>query len=247
VLAGCAGISGRSTPAPLDPPVEALISQLSRRNSDLKTFKASGRVAIHHKSQFKFNQTGLWAGLGRAKMRLTLLGIDGRPITSMVRDGKRLDLLFHPQDRLETLQIGESGLQRVTQIEFSPDTLAALLLGQIPMENYRTAEIVSAAGRGALLALKGRWGKTLQRIYFTPDTRQVQRIETYNARGNLRYQADLGPPRTHDGFQIPSRIDIRNDQDDRLSIEIQRYWPNAPLPEGIFSIEPATQGRAGPG
>jgi len=249
VLAGCAGMGGRTGTVPINPRAQEMLSRLAHTNAKLGSFKASGRIAIRQKGELKINQRSLWAGQGLDKLRLTILGIDGRPFTSMVRDGQWLYLLLHPEGRLERLQLNAGGLHRLARMELSADDLTQLLLGQIPLADHKHVAMSPAPSpdSGWVLVLRGRWQKVLQRIYFKREPLQVYRIERLDSFGTLRYRADLAVSRDFGPFRIPCRIDISDGQQDGLTIELQRYWPNSTLPAGIFTLKPpaAADGQQG--
>ena len=239
-LNGCTTLPGEPGSILPTPEVEDILEYFQRANAEVTTFKASGRITVWRNDEFLFNQSVLWAGQSPDRLRLTIMGIDGRPHMSMVSDGDWLVVLLHSEGRLEKLAIRDNGLQRLAGITLPPEDLGDLLVGRIPLMDHRQASIrpAPAPERGFILELKGRWGKIRQRIYFTQPEMQVYRLEVFSGWGGLRYRAELEPSRQAEGFRFFPRLEISDGHQDLLKIEIRRFWPNTPLPDGIFRLSP---------
>lgn len=239
-VSGCTTMPAETGPISPTPGADDILEFIQRENSDVTTFKASGRITVWRNDEFLFNQSALWAGQRPDRLRLTIMGIDGRPQVSMVSDGDWLEVLLHSEGRMEKLAIRDNGLQRLAGITLPPKDLGDLLVGRIPLVDHRRAAIrpAPAPEHGFILELKGRWGKIRQRLYYTRPEMQVYRLEVFSGWGRLRYRAELEPPRQAEGFRFFPRLEISDGHQDLLKIETRRFWPNTPLPDGIFRLSP---------
>jgi outer membrane lipoprotein-sorting protein len=246
-ITGCSGFQSMPDQPPLDPELEETLSQIRAINQDLHTFKATGRIIVHRKGEVQIRQRAAWAGHEQTQLRLSILGIDGRPYLSLVRNGQRLEILSHTTGKLDTYTMGEGAIRRLANIDMPADHFVAMLLGRISLQQFHSASMEFINEREAVITLRTRRGRILQCIYFRRNPLEVYRIQNYTSFGSLGYQVDFAAYLDYGDHRIPTRMDISDRQDDHLAIKIQRYWPNVTLPKKIFSLEPLSAISKGSG
>jgi len=244
VLWGCAGLKKpelhHKLPAHVaaaDP--ETIVDRLERINQDLSSLKGIGRIKI-----WKFNKLQstrmAWAGYRPEKLRLEILGITGRPLSSVAFDGKRLYLSLHAENQFYQRQTRHADLRRFISIPISiPDTLA-ILSGRVPLLANASASLeMPPLQDHCILTLKKNWfKKRTAKIYLGADLRTVRQYELYGAEDKLRYRVEYLQRKQYGAYQLPVALQISDDQHTRIQIEADRIWPDADVPSEMFVLKP---------
>jgi len=201
---------------------------LSSRGIGRLEFSSSGRT-----QRLRF----AWVGAFPGKLRVVLLGLDGRPLVTVATDGNGICLLDHTTGKFHRESPPGGRLKALADLPLHLDALARLLAGRMPAFDYNRAEPIE--GRTAVedgVVLK-KWWNRVGRVYLHESQPTFTRIEAYRQTGELRYRADIKKTRQVKAFTVPRILAIHDDAGRRLTLDIERYWANEPVRPGTFRLE----------
>ena len=237
-LAACAALTDRSTPptgtaddgADLAARCEAVNQALvASRGIGQLAFTRSGRT-----QRLKF----AWVSRLPDKLRVVLLGLDGRPLVTTAADGRVIRLMDHTTGKFHRESYPGGRLKAMLDLPLTLDSLARLLAGRMPVFDYDRAE--PTEGRTPVedgIILKKRWNR-VGRLYLHVSQPVFTRIEVYRQTGELRYRIDIEETRQIKAFRVPRRLSIDAGGARRLTLDIERYWANEPVNPKTFRLAP---------
>ena len=218
--------------------VAQLVTSLQRANETLRSYKGLGRVKFSRSYAIQSARV-VFAGDDTCKLRFELLGIYGQPITSIAYDGSWFYLAQHSENLFHKQRHSKGDLSQLITIPVKLGELNALLAGHVPMikpssvQLYKTPE-----NEGFRLVLKTGWLKHKQEhIYILPDMKTVWKYEMFEKPNVLLYEAEIKHYRTYEGYWIPQHIEFIDKDKNSLSLEVERYWPNAEIDSSLFVLK----------
>jgi len=240
MLGGCTSFKQRAATPPVgdaSPAAEALLSRLESRNSDLITFKASGRIRLENIDGIQ-HARAMWAGYRDQKIRLEILGPGGQPMASFAYDGDRIYLISHADNRFYSKKNRKASLEKLIHVPLHVNESLDLLTGRIPSSADRSATFLKESTEGIqiLIAKKHEKGTPYDKIYFNVQNNTIQKLESFDKDGYLKFRVVFVGMRTHDGFQVPGKILISDRENNRLDLSIGRFWPNVPVSDALFVL-----------
>lgn len=220
---------------------EILLSEISRRNGALKTFKGAGKVNIVRNGE-SFTARAAWLGSAPEKFRIELFGAPGQPKVGFACDGQWLYYYDH-QDKavpVKKIPADNSGLRRFTSISITVSDIVSILSGRIPAYAYHSSEILKTeSSEGSVLVLHKKWWMGNQKIYLTADKQGIEKIEVYN--GNiLGYRVEFRGVQSVNSYHIPKRLIITDSNGNRLRIDTERFWADAEVSPELFVLRSET-------
>jgi hypothetical protein len=241
---GCAGLKETKIQPPLpahaptaDP--ASVVENLEQINRDLVSFKGIGTIKIWKPNGLQSTRIA-WAGYLPQKLRLEILGIAGRPLSSVAFDGNRFYLSLHTENKFYQKQTRNANLKRLISIPITiPDTLT-VLAGRVPLWENASVSLTAIHKQSPyVLILKKKWFKNqTARIYLRDDLHTVDQFELYGSRDELRYRVKYLERKRYDRYQLPTLIQISDDQQNRIQIKVERIWPDAEISSEIFHLKP---------
>lgn len=246
LFSACSGLRAPAPPRPAASPADlmraqAAIATLQRLNRGLESFKGTGKIEIWQAGQRPFNSGAAWIGAGTVKLRIALRNpFSGQPLITIASNGEWLYLIDHHNRRNPFYRTSASGtaLKKFTHIALSPKDLILLLSGRVPIGEFQTA-VVSAQGSGQAMALtlETQARKVGQRVYFDQKG-ALDRLEMFDPAGGLSYAVEFGDRRKVEGFDIPHRLEVSNNQGAGFRLTMDRYWINGVVDPLIFVLQP---------
>ncbi len=216
--------------------IRRIILLLEKKNAGLKTVKGIGKIKIYNDKKFIYSRLA-WIEDASRKIRMEFLGIDGRPVMSMAVDEKRFYAYSHPDRRFYTRKRSDNSLEPALSIELSYDTVAAFLMGQIPLPEYYFARFgEDTAGDGYILSLWVKGSGDVERIFFNRDKTRVSRVEYYRGDGELVYRVMFNGYRQVQSYGFFSTIAITDGKNAGLEMAIEQFWVNVPVDPSVFEL-----------
>jgi len=242
-LVGCSSLS-RKTPGPeeLAAMAEArlVLNALSSQNDKLTNFKGIGKIRIWQNGQKGIGYTIAWIGSERSKLSIVVL-ISGHPTVKMASDGK---WFYYYEVRegeaiYKKFSATDATLQRLVSIPIEIRDIIQVLAGRTPVREHHSAVLHRQdSGTGYVLTLKKRWWGIVEKVFLGADKAQVHEIEFFNRSGELIYRARFDEMQIINGYQVPSKLSISNDEGVGFQLEIQRYLTDVPVSPSMFVLEP---------
>jgi len=242
LLFGCAGLKEPDThlkmPTPAIDPV-SVVSFLEKINHDLSSIKGIGRIKIWNMGRLQSTRVA-WAGFRSEKLRLEVLGVGGRPLSSVAFDGNHFYLSLHAESQFFQKQTRHADLKRLIFIPLPVKDALTILSGRVPLLSKASARLEKepADNRYVLTMTKGWLNKRTAKIYLQPDMQTVWKYELYGANNKLRYRVEYLQRKQYGTYQLPVTLLFSDDHDTRIQIDADRLWPNAELKSTTFDLRP---------
>jgi outer membrane biogenesis lipoprotein LolB len=240
LVSGCSTLSrtpSQITNLPDSPEVTRILQNLSQLNADLSTFKGTGKIKFWKKDGIQVVRSA-WTGARPDKIRVVIQGITGFPVASMAADGHRFYMLSYSQDSFYQAEIQDPDLEKLVSIPVTAGELIKLISGVVPIRKYRSSTLLPASSQsGYVVSLIGEKGIDTEKIYLD-QTERVQRIEMFTLNGKLAYRVDFNGETEVEGFRIPARLVFNNDDGSGFQLDMDKFWPNAPVSSDMFVITP---------
>lgn len=240
VTTGCSTLGQRTEQPPataVSPEAQALFSRLQSQNSQLRTFKGTGRMRIRNGNSSQQARI-MWAGHQDGKLRLEVMGAAGQPVISFASDGERIYLISHTENRFVSRRRPDANLEKLISLPITVGACLDLLAGRVPaVSRQLPVSVVDNDTHDRILVLTHpERDKGHARVVVDASSGNVRRIEILNADGDLDYQAEFVRMQTVSGFEVPGELRLSNDRQVGIKIVVERFWPNAAVADSLFVL-----------
>lgn len=236
LICSCATLRTTPQTTEINAETRMLMERLTLRNVELKTFKGMGTVRFNPKTRHRRTARVAWIGKAPDKLRFSILSIGGMPTTTMAADGEYFFMASHAPKDFHKARSANPSLKKMIGMDLTAREVIQFLSGQVPLRQYEAASTVTIPKTGAkILILSGRRGRVLQKVYFKPDNETPAMVEMFDSSGKAAYTLKLSNVIDVGGFALPFQIDIA-DGEDRLLLNIERYWTQTEAPPSAFIL-----------
>jgi hypothetical protein len=220
--------------------VRNLLSNLKTQNEALVNFKGIGNITIRQNGLTQFDQRVAWIGERPVKFSIAVL-ISGYPAVKLAADGRWLYYLEvqGQESRFRKMATSDPDLEKLIWIPISISDVIVLLSGRIPLPEFDSIEFIQETSKQQFaLVLTDSWWGIQQKIFYDATLSQIQKVEVYHRSGSLRYRAEVQGTRQVDGYKVPQRLKLSNDDGIDFLLDIHRYWVNVEVPPEVFVLTP---------
>lgn len=234
-----------SVPGPVDAPGEdgaKLVRILENANRTLTISKGIGRLKLNHSGSRQRLRIA-WVSQVPNKIRLTVIGLDGRPLMTAAANESGFALQDHTSGTYQKGALEDYRLRAALNLPLDVNSLSLILAGRLPDFAYDRAVVTSGrTDEEGILVLK-KWWNRIGRVYFRKAVSAgsrptITRIEAFRQTGEMRYSADIGATREVGDFVVPRTLTIQSGTTDRIVLDIDRYWVNEPVGPETFKLPP---------
>jgi hypothetical protein len=236
----------------------ALVSVLKRQNHKLTTFKGLGTIIFLGSEGKEVSTRIAWVASVPDRMRITLSSISGQPIISAASDGRWLYLISYAKGDFYKKRATNSNMKHFFSIAIKSQDIVSILAGRIPFETYDSAVLITDGSLntspdkgfdrarapspmvnklGDILILKDKWDNVLEKIYLNQE-HVVQKIEMFNATGDLLYRVEFNRMQQINAYRVPSRLKVSNNDGQGFRLDLDRYWADARVSPSVFTLTP---------
>lgn len=244
LLAGCAAIKPSRdltiTPVERTEQVRDLLSSLQTQNDALINFKGIGNIIIRQNGLTQFDQRVAWIGEKPVKFSIAVL-ISGYPAVKLAADGRWFYYLeVQGEDtRFRKMATNDPDLKRLISIPISVSDVIALLSGRIPLPEFDSVEFNrETSNQECVLILADSWWGVQQKIFYDASLSRVLRVDVFHRSGALRYRAEVESTQQVEGFRVPRRLKLSNNEGIDFRLDIHRYWANVDVQPSVFVLTP---------
>jgi hypothetical protein len=78
----------------------------------------------------------------------------------------------------------------------------------------------------------------LERVLIDTQAGNVRAVEMFDADGFPMYRAVLDRIKQIDGYRIPFRVVLSNDEGTVFKLDIEKYWADIPVDPSVFVLKP---------
>ncbi len=261
-FSACTILSPRVSERPKDPmslEAEKIISTIENQNLELKTFKGVGNIKFRRNKKKDVAGRIAWIASAPDRIRIVLSSISGQPMVSVASDGQWLYLNSHSSGDFYRKPATASSMRRLLTVPVKTEDMVDILAGRVPIHSYASVVLTDnrsyvyntdghrvsttnksegSSQNGYVLVLKERWGDILEKIYLDGKKQNVQKVEMFNPSGTLAYRVEFDGMRVIEGYRIPSRLRVSNNDGSDFHLDVDRYWVDAVAPPSVFVLTP---------
>lgn len=234
------GCSHLFRPPEDDAHARMLLEHLLQNNSALTQYK--GLAGIHMRMNGR-SQSGriAFAAVQPDKMRVEVLNMLGTPLTSLSGDGNNVTILSHDDHKQYRFRQTRTALASLIEIPIGIEDLQNLLAGRVPVPPH--VSVQSLSGRpdtcDVILVLKNRWNGVVARLQMDQTNNDAKSLRVLDFSGELKYQILWLQWKKVGRYRVPAKLVIESPAKQKLTLTMDRYWPNAKVPPSTFVLEAA--------
>jgi outer membrane lipoprotein-sorting protein len=238
---------------------EKIISTIENQNLELKTFKGVGNIKFRRNKKKDVAGRIAWIASAPDRIRIVLSSISGQPMVSVASDGQWLYLNSHSSGDFYRKPATASSMRRLLTVPVKTEDMVDILAGRVPIHSYASVVLTDnrsyvyntdghrvsttnksegSSQNGYVLVLKERWGDILEKIYLDGKKQNVQKVEMFNPSGTLAYRVEFDRMQVINGYRIPSRLRVSNNDGSDFHLDVDRYWVDAVAPPSVFVLTP---------
>jgi hypothetical protein len=214
-----------------------VLDHLHKMNERLKNFKGIGRLTIRRDGKVQMDERLAWIGSDPLKLSVVLFAA-GFPAVRMAGDG---EWLYYqdgeaPTSAVKKVRASDPDFKRLLSIPIQSSDILALLRGRIPIREHRSARLQPlGSGNGYVLLLMRTWG-VHQKIFLDESKSAVRQTEVYDSSGHMLFQANFMEMQLVDGYKVPLRLAVSNDEKAVVQLVVEKYWADVPVTPSMFVL-----------
>ncbi len=241
IQTGCAnftkktdGFPKRKTPGEN---AESLVKKLESVNQTLVASKGIGRMDTVHSGRQQHLRIA-WISTVPEKLRVAVLGVDGRPLITVSADGTWFYFLDHTTGEFHKSSPDGYRLKTALRLPLGVRNLALILAGRIPQFDYDRTEVSAGRTTGETVLVLKKWWNVIGKVYIRKSPPAILRIESYRQTGEVRYIADIKETQRVKEYIVPRVLTINSSAASSFALDIDRYWANEPATPATFILHP---------
>lgn len=219
-----------------DPYARMLVDRLIRSNSGLNQFKGFANIRLNSEGQVRSGRIA-FAGVKPNKMRIELLNTIGTPLISLAGDGENITILDQSSQKHYHLRQSRTALKSVIQFPIGIEDLQCLLTGGLPIQTNTFASLERKNDQEAIILLKNRWHYKVARLKIDSVSRQIRSMLIFDQEGNEQYRIHWQKWKQAGDYTIPSKLFFESFSDHRLSMVVDRFWPDVQVEPSMFVLD----------
>lgn len=241
---GCAA----KQPVP-SPEIARILASLEPDESVVNGFRGVGKLRMLRHAARNNTVRVVWIGTSPNKLRVEILGPWGQPTATFASDGAAFVVYSHHDKRYFKGDASATNISRLLSIPVSAEDLVRLLSGHAPVEAFHSAGIMPSivsggASGGWLLSLHGKWGRMRERVWLSSDMKRAERVEVFDASGDLRYKIDFSEFRQAGALYLPHKIEISDADGPVWLLAAERFWTDISVPDDAYTVGVPGDSRA---
>jgi outer membrane biogenesis lipoprotein LolB len=240
IQVACAAISKDAAPSvPADSGGSAadLLARVENANQTLVSTGGIGRITFSQSGKAQHLRIA-WVSEMPDKLRIVLLGVDGRPLVTIAADGSSFYYVDHTTGEFRKETLRGHLLNAALQLPMDPGSLALLLAGRMPAFNYDRAELLPGRFPDETVIVLKKWWNRVGKVYVARSRQAISRVEAYRQTGEMRYCADIEETQDVAHYLVPRVLSIRDGATRHFRLDIERYRVNEPVRPGTFHLDP---------
>jgi outer membrane lipoprotein-sorting protein len=213
-----------------------VFQRINTTNSGLKAVKGVGGIKLKSEKEH-FSSRLAWVAELSGKMRLEVIGPDGRPLLSLSSDGQFVYFYSHGEKKYYKKRISEKNLSDYLGIPLEPLEMTALLSGRISgLPGDRIALTKNPAEEGFVLFLFDKKSGEVTRIFLTADRQTLRKMEKRKSNGTLLYEVLFENFKTVNQFAIPFDLFITDAAGSTFQLKMNQVIDNPAIDGSLFIL-----------
>jgi outer membrane lipoprotein-sorting protein len=232
-LSGCAQLRPDTNPL-LDKKAFFLAGKARSFNQHIITSKGTGWIRLETKTKkdkFKI----AWAAVSPNKIRITFL-LSGHPVETIIATGEKIIFLSHTGDHSKySYHSKDPNMEDYIHVPVKLSEMISILLGRLPVKNFDDAYFSPSDASLSFINLRQNWKGLTQSLHLNSKGR-IDSLKTTDSSGNILYEMTITKYKDNDFGNIPVKIEIKDNDNRKLTLEIINFLPNPPIKESVFQL-----------
>ena len=234
LLSGCTYL----LPPPRDElPARQVLERLVHNNAGLTRFKALGQIRIASPDGYRSGRVAVAAVMPR-KLRADWLNMMGQPLTSLAGDGETIRIWSPADAKIHSLRQSPGALGKLIRIPLGIEDFQNIIIGRPALTSYCAVQFKESRDDVDILSLKNRWREEVAIIRIERPTGRILAMQVFDGHGRLRYETRWLQWRKQGKYLLPGKIIVESDARDRLSLTVDRFWPDSDVSPSVFELKP---------
>jgi len=233
IFTGCAQFKPSTHPL-LDKKAFSLATQAKAFNQHILASKgiAWARLETETKTdKFKI----AWAAVFPNKIRITFI-MSGLPLETILATGEKITFFSHTGKHATTsYHSKDPDMEKYLKVPVKLSEMIFVLLGRFPVKNFDAAFFSPSDPSFSSVILKQRWKGETQSLYFD-DKGKIEALTAKSPAGKFLYKMRIIQYKTDGLDQIPVKIEVKDRENRKLTLEIKTFQKNPPIKESIFQL-----------
>lgn len=226
----------------LPPPEDDLsarqvLERLADSNTGLTHFKALGHIRMESADGSRSGRVAVAAVIPR-KLRADWLNMMGQPLTSLVGDGEIIRIWTPADARVHRLRQSPKALAKLIGIPLGIEDFQNIIIGRPPLPPHTAVQIRESHDHVDILSLQNRWREVVAMIRVDRSSGRILAMKVFDGHGRLQYETQWLQWRRQGKYLLPVKIKVESYAQDRLSLTVDRFWPDTDIPPSAFVLEP---------
>ncbi len=233
IFSGCAQHRSASN-ALLDKKALLFANQARSFNQHIIASKGTGFALVETKTKTERFKIA-WAAVFPNKIRITLL-ISGLPIETIIATGEKITFFSHTEEHSKhSYYSKDPDMKDYIQVPIKMSEMISILLGRLPVKNFDNASFLPSDSSLSSIILKQKWKEETQSLYFNKKGK-IYGIKSRDLSGKLLYEIMITQYKTYNFGDIPIKIEIKDMDNRKLTLDITSFQPNPPIKDSVFRL-----------
>jgi outer membrane biogenesis lipoprotein LolB len=234
LFSGCAHFL---TPPQDDLSARRVLERLACNNIGLTQFKALGHIRMESADMRQSGRVAVAAVIPR-KLRADWLNMMGQPLTSLAGDGETIRIWSPAEAKVHQLRQSPKALVKLIRIPLGIEDFQNILIGRPPLLSHTAVQFKKSHEDVDILTLKNRWREVVAMIRVDRSTGHILAMQVFDGHGRLQYETRWLQWRRQGKYLLPTKITLESHAQDRLSLTVDRFWPDTDVAPSAFILEP---------
>jgi hypothetical protein len=176
-----------------------------------------------------------WAAVYPDKIRITFL-LSGNPVETVISTGEKISFISHTgKHDLYTTESIDPDMKDYLEVPVKMSELISILVGHIPLKDFDDAYFSPSDPSLATIVTMQKETGGLQHLKFNSEGK-LNRIESLDNFGKILYEIQILDYKIHESFVIPVKLQIKDSENGRLTLDITDFEPNPSIKASVFEL-----------
>ncbi|MBT4505625.1 MAG: DUF4292 domain-containing protein [Desulfobacula sp.] len=233
ILSGCAQLRPAGNPL-LDKKAFLLAKKAQSFNHNIIAGRGTGWARIETKKKTdKFRIA--WAAVFPDKIRITFL-ISGHPLETIIATGEQITFFSHTgQHAKYSDNSKDPDMDEFINVPVKMSEIISILLGRLPVKKFDKAYFTAQDPSLSSIALEQNWKGVTQYLHFNGN-QKIDGLKSTDVSGKLLYEMNIIKYKTYGSNQIPVKIEIKDMDTRKLTLDITGFQANPLIKESVFRL-----------
>jgi outer membrane biogenesis lipoprotein LolB len=231
---GCALLG---PPLPDDASARRVLERLADNNTGLTHFKVLGHIRMESEEGARSGRVAM-AAVVPHKLRADWLNMMGQPLTSLAGDGETIRIWSPSDSKIHRLAQSPGALMKLIQIPLGIEEFQEIIIGRPPLPSHRAVQVKERRDDVEVLSLSNRWRQEVAVIRIDRPSGRILAMQVFDGHGGLQYETRWLQWRRQGKYLLPVKISLESHAKQRLSLTVDRFWPDADVPASAFVLSP---------